>query len=275
MECFSRIGQVVIVVLNIIFLLLSVALIIAGLLAKFAREVLDPLISTAEKKLNDLINIQLSGLSDLSLDLTKVLTTLAIVLTVLGVVFAVISLLGCCGACCQMKAILLIYGVVLVIILIAEAVVVGLFFGSPETLKDPIKSDLKTGLVEYEGLKGKKLVSMGWNVAMLKFQCCGIDDYQDFKDSEAWNTTATALQIDMPLACCKTNVTNFTPACARMSSNENNRKQGCLDKIWNELANNKPLAYGIACGTLAFELILIIFTLKLFFENDNSVNPIG
>ncbi|KAL5019908.1 hypothetical protein ScPMuIL_002800 [Solemya velum] len=289
MGLLSGIGRLVIIVLNIIFVILSLGLLVSGLMARFATDTTDIFIAAAEDTINEqLDNTMGNSGQKVNLDLTDILIGVAIGLIVSGIVLGTIAMLGCCGACYRWKTILLIYAVILVIILIGEAVVVGLFLGSPDTIKDPMKASLKEGIAKYEGMDGRNLESIAWNIIMTQFKCCGAKNYKDFKDAPNWDSSpvftasgySSTANIDMPLVCCKMGwITQHKSVdCAREASvnDANNYKNvGCVDTIWDMIFGNKPIMYGAFAGALGFELLLIALTLLIFFENDDKIGAMG
>ena len=63
-------------------------------------------------------------------------------------------------------------------------------------LKESLKHYLITNTEENEELNAMNIL---WNVIMKTKQCCGVEDYKDFKNSMKTCDTTT----EIPIACCK------------------------------------------------------------------------
>ena len=116
-----------------------------------------------------------------------------------------ISFLGCCGACKQVKCLLGMYSLVLLLILLAE-VAVGVFVAVYSAkLKDILTPVLQASIRDnYMGDMGNKtLASIAWDAIMYNLECCGALNGTDFaQPSNVWTTRLPEGQL-APRACCK------------------------------------------------------------------------
>lgn len=274
-------GRLLLVLINLILLLVSLALIIFGFLVKYASDVFNAF----TKKALDKITASASGalgtasLDTSNLDLGELFGGVATVLIVIGFILLAISFFGCCGAICGIKIMLAAYSTVLIIIVIAQVVFVIILFRYPNVLKNAVKQPLKTLLKNFKGLNGTNVESLGWNFIMQEFDCCGVENSDDFKNSDtewfgksdpAWKT---------PLACCKTLPSTNDLDCAKASGNDpsvNNYDKGCVEAMWNKLmSQNKTYTYLGVGAILGFQVLLIIFALVVCCKkDDNKVEPI-
>ncbi|KAL5020298.1 hypothetical protein ScPMuIL_003190 [Solemya velum] len=270
----TSLGRVLIVVLNIIFLLIALALFTIGMIIKFGASIMQQYINEAKKQLQTSLSDTGYGDVAIDLDLTQVLNNLAIAFIVFGVVLTLICVCGCCGACYKIKWMLVVYGIIILIFLIGEAVAIGLLFGKPEVMTNPTKEALQQGIDdEYTGFNGTNIVSMGWNIVMIEYKCCGIENSSDFSSATNWlKDYGPGGTLTTPIACCKTlpsssmtdpNALN----CATNPTDElNNWKTGCLDTIWNKVLGNVAIVAGVFAGVMVFELVLILFSIAIFWD---------
>ncbi|KAK3587691.1 hypothetical protein CHS0354_042476, partial [Potamilus streckersoni] len=184
------------------------------------------------------------------------LMSLSIGMIVGGIVLVALTIFGCCGGCYKVKCMLFLYGIILLVLLVAQIIVIGLLYGKNDIIKQP----LKDGLKDYKGLSGTDLLSVGWNIVMIQFQCCGVDSYKDFNDGNGWKNikygTLGAFSLDSPIACCKTlppTSASDLNDCAKkipIDETKSNGNTGCFKVIWDMSLGNISLSVSIlvACG---------------------------
>lgn len=128
----------------------------------------------------------------------------ALVFIVVGAAAFVISLIGCCGAMRNSQGLLFVYIVLLLVLIGGEVVgaVLALIYRGEvqetlnESMEAQIKNDYDTGTAPFDA----------WNYLQVKLECCGANNYTDFKDSYWWNNTRTitnGTQEYVPMQCCK------------------------------------------------------------------------
>lgn len=68
--------------------------------------------------------------------------------------------------------------------------------------KDETKSFLETTIKDYRsGGKDADAVSLMWNQLQARFECCGVNSYNDFDRAEIWKANRTTRVV--PESCCK------------------------------------------------------------------------
>lgn len=259
--------RVIIVAINILFLLIGLALFAAGLFARFGSSIIDGYVSGIITSLESSIND--SGFTSIDINslfsITDILYGVAVGLICFGLFLLIITILGICGGCCNVRVMLIIYVIICGTLLIGQIVVIGILYGSPNTFHDPAKASLKSTIQsDFQGLNGTNLVSIAWNIVNQQFKCCGANDYSDFTGASQWHVDYTSAPctctLVTPLSCCKTlpSSTDFTCSSAPTDTN-NYRNTGCYDTIWGSTLGNVPLVAGTLAGIAVFQLILIIF----------------
>ncbi|XP_060607713.1 tetraspanin-18-like [Ruditapes philippinarum] len=267
---FSTVAKVFLVVVNIIFLVIGLVLLALGLFIRFGSSIINGYVDSAKKSLEASVSsVSTFGTIDLSsFDVTEILRNLAIGLIVAGLLLSILTFLGCCGSCCNIKFMLLAYIITCCGLLVGQVIFIGILYGSPDTIHDPVKKPLKSSIKsDYAGLNGTDIVSIGWNVVMIQVGCCGVDDYSDFTGATKWVIDYTALSpsvtLKTPLACCKTLPTSDDLSCAGTATTEsiNYLNTGCYDKIWDDTLGNMSLVLGALAGLCVIQLLLVVFAL--------------
>ncbi|XP_053372516.1 tetraspanin-9-like [Mercenaria mercenaria] len=269
-------GRIVLVVLNIIFILVSLALIIGGFILRFAHEWIRPTIKTVLDSISSAADkIYSTNIDTDKFELGSVVSDIATVMIVLGLVLLGLSFVGCCGACCNFSTIMLVYAIILIVILLAQVIVIIIAFAFPNEIKKRIRPVMKDSLDEYQGLKGSTVNSLAWNWAMQEFQCCGPDMYTDFNGKGSWKSAAgDGVDVITPTACCKTlpsdtaGVANCagdnTKQIANITSMSNYDKS-CIDAVWTRVVEDQTSYYYTVVGfCLLAQIVLIIFACLVY-----------
>ncbi|XP_045209623.2 CD63 antigen-like [Mercenaria mercenaria] len=276
-------GRIVLVVINIVFIIVSLTLIVAGFVIRFAHEWLKPSLDTVLNKIESTVKTAYgdASFSTDKFEFGSLVSTLCYIMIAAGVVLLAISFLGCCGACCSFTTIMLVYSIILIVILLAQVAVIILVFAKPVVIKDQMKSTLKDTMKDYDGIKGTSVSALGWNWVQQEFDCCGASNYMDFeqKGSPYKNTAVndnaamggTDGNVGAPVACCKTlpssdgERTTCAGNGAAPSETNSNLNKGCVDKVWTRVVEDNTLYFAIVVGVcFAIQIVLIIFACLVF-----------
>jgi len=129
----------------------------------------------------------------------------ALVFIVVGAAAFVIALIGCCGAIRNSQGLLFVYIALLCVLIAGElvgAVLALIYRGEVEkTLLESMEAQVKN---DYH--PGEEGPFDAWNYLQVKLECCGANNYTDFKNSYWWNNTRTiknGTQEYVPMQCCK------------------------------------------------------------------------
>lgn len=280
MGVLSCVARVCLVVINIIFLLIGLAIAAVGFVLRFGKTIWEPVLRqgiSALKKVGDDTQI-LQNLDTDNLDLGQLISGLAIGLIVGGLVLCVLSLLGCCGACYKFNVVLSVYIIVIAVFIIGEAVAIGILYGKPEIPKNQLK---KNSLNDYKGLGSVEVLSLGWNIIMMTFDCCGVENYEDFSLTTGWDRTLNGQlsgtqELLTPIACCKSLPTSpnaYSCAQSPFNASKNNGEMGCYDKIWSLSFGNTAIVIPvlIVCGLI--QIAFIIFAVIIIKFGKDSISP--
>lgn len=273
-------GRLLLILINIVFLLVGLALTVVGFILRFGRTLYDPFLVIAKQKLkNALASTSIESYDVDSVDIGEILEGMAIGLIVGGIFLVCISFFGCCGACCKSEILLWLYAIVLIVIFVAEAVAIGLLYGKPDLVKDNAKKSVK----DFKGLGSSEVISVAWNILMIEFKCCGVNDYTDFTElATNWDRNPNSLgPFTTPVACCKTLPSGTSPSafdCAKGSppdSTDNNAYNGCYDSIWKVSFGNTAIAVPVLVGCGIIQLLFIVLAIYIVKqEQGNKVSPI-
>ncbi|XP_053408370.1 tetraspanin-16-like isoform X2 [Mercenaria mercenaria] len=281
MGCISTLARVFLVVVNIFFLVIGLVFFSLGLFVRFKSAVINDYVDGVKESLETSASSSGFGKVDLSsFDLTDLLFGVALGLIFFGLFLIIVTVLGCCGGCCKIKFMLILYVVVCGVLLIGQIIVIGILYGSPNTFHDPAKDKLKDQIKsDYAGLNGTDIVSIGWNVVMQQVDCCGVDSYKDFTGATNWivNYASYGYTLKTPLACCMTLPTSQDFTCASTTgatATNNYLETGCYDKIWEDTLGNTAIMVGSLVGVAVFQLALLVFGVILILEvRKNKTSP--
>lgn len=279
MGCFDGLARLLLVVLNIVFMLAGLAIFVVGFILRYGKTIYEPFLETGITQLEKVTKD--TGLAVLSVDdinLGEVMTGLATGLIIGGLALFALSFVGCCGACCKVSFMLWLYAIVMVVFFVGEMVAIGLLYGKPSLVTDQLKNSLS----DYKGITSAEVYSLAWNIIMIQFKCCGVDNYHDFALSTSWNNT---LQINgkpvalvTPVACCKMLPSGKDQAefrCAtKYDVTKNNGMTGCYKTLWDLSMANSSLVVPILVVLAIFQIAFVIFAISVARTEDKSVGPI-
>ncbi|PNF28572.1 hypothetical protein B7P43_G12773 [Cryptotermes secundus] len=187
-------------------------------------------------------------------------------LIVVGVLTFIISFLGCCGALRESKCFLATYGVILILILILEITAGSLAGLYTKQAEENTRTLLKSSIKEYYAAEEKDAITLMWDYTMAHSKCCGVNSYEDFKESKKWTEGNKKV---IPEACCilEGDVSKFQPKysnCTKSPSDENSYwKTGCFNTVVGMVIDTKVTIIGIAVGLAVFKLVLSIVSFCL------------
>ncbi|EDW69135.1 tetraspanin-18 [Drosophila virilis] len=204
----------------------------------------------------------------------QVIEQMAYALLVIGAVMFFMSLLGYLGAMRESRCLLSTYGTFLILLLVAELVAGGLAVFYKEKVRSESKKFLQTTITSYTLGENMDATSLMWNQLMGNFGCCGINDYHDFDESEAWKNTKGNRTI--PEACCVLkDMAQMVPRdedCTTNPSDANSYyKNGCYGVFTEWLIRQRELIIGvIVAGIVHLILVILAFALcKAFAKYDD------
>jgi tetraspanin-18 len=183
-----------------------------------------------------------------------------------GVLTFIISFLGCCGACRESKWFLASYGLFIIIILLLEITLGILAAVYTKEAEENTQTFLKSSIKQYYAAEQKDAVTLMWDYTMAHSKCCGVNSYEDFKESKKWTEGNKKV---IPEACCilEGDVSKLQPKysnCTKSPSDTNSYwKKGCYNTIVERIQDSKVVAIGIIVGLGLFKLLLITIAFYL------------
>ncbi|KAF5397349.1 Tetraspanin [Paragonimus heterotremus] len=109
-------------------------------------------------------------------ELQKVWQAAPIAIIVLGAVILLVSFLGCCGAIKENVCMLYMYGVFLIILLIAELIAAVMAVVYKDKIDDEIEKILRDALKDYN----KEEIRESIDLIQKTFECCGAKGREDY-----------------------------------------------------------------------------------------------
>jgi len=182
-----------------------------------------------------------------------------IFIIVIGAIVFVVCFFGCAGAINNNYCMVVTYGVLLLILLLAE--VAGIITGF--VLKDKIQSSVNDAMEQYQrDYDGKNvtIATQTWDNLQKSFVCCGTTGYK------SWNNSAMMRNNnEVPDSCCK----NITVGCGKEPGalNPGNDKifnsEGCVVKLTSKFKEYLIAVGAVAAAIAILEVIGIIFAFCL------------
>lgn len=190
-------------------------------------------------------------------------TPLTTILIIVAFLTMMTSCCGILGAGCKIKCAVKTY---IFLVTAISSVAFWIFFVSGVyniyTQNEKTKHYLEKTINSNYG-KENDFITYFWNYIMVTYECCGVNDYKDFANSN-WQKTSGRLH---PLECCKlANKTSLVPVTKDCSLNVSPDSQdfiykGCFDVLSKSFAANrgKMMCYAILLGVSYSLLILFAY----------------
>ncbi|KAJ8308211.1 hypothetical protein KUTeg_013085 [Tegillarca granosa] len=205
LSCGATFAQIFLVIVNTIFTLLGLALLVVGCLLKFNA---DFITSKASDLLTEI------RLDELNVDLSSVLNSIALIFIIAGAFILLVGFLGCAGACCKFRPLLVIYAIIVLLLFILQVAAVAVTLTMRSSVDKVLKTALNDTLVKkYKGDNSTETLSIAFN--NMFFKCCGVDDYMDVKLATNWirnyTVNGNSYTLETPIHCCKDLGNEFPP----------------------------------------------------------------
>lgn len=192
------------------------------------------------------------------------------IIVVGGIVFLV-SFFGCAGAINNNYCMVITYGLLLILLLIAEVAGVITGFVLKDKIRDKVLEEMQDTMKNYNEATPNPDTD-AWNKTQTDFECCGIDGYLSWVNG----SKAIVDSQSVPDSCC-TNA-HKGPGCGygRIYSGDAKERfydEGCYDKLKDHL-KYYLIALGAVAASVAFiELIgiLMAFCLASHLRKDYRV----
>ncbi|BFZ13658.1 hypothetical protein BsWGS_16697 [Bradybaena similaris] len=261
-------SKIVMVTVNVIFLMFGIAALVVGIVFKVAwTDVREAFINVADE-----VDFDLQSAGDI----------LGYSGIIIGSFIIVVSLLGCIGACCEVKLLLGVYSTIVLLLVVAEVVLVALVATHAIETKDIINKAMNTSLSGHYYENSTNDLSRAYSALFSKLECCGISNYtinfpyDGTKDenkgffADKNSRTGAGVKEVIPITCCKG--FNYKNTLTKESFTADVKKclqdqtpssdfaytEGCLDKVIDKVKDNKGILIGVGVAILVLEIIMVI-----------------
>jgi len=133
---------------------------------------------------------------------------------------------------------------------------------------DQIRTFLKRSLsTSYTARSSRNMETMTWDLVMSNMECCGVNNYTDFRDATKFVDAARKEGVGrtVPESCCILQGEHalLQPAdegCVSGPSTTNSYLfKGCYNKLMFHLSENLNLIFGCMLGVGATQFLAIVF----------------
>lgn len=238
-------------ILKVLMIVFNSAIFLAGL----TTVVIGVLV---EMKRNHILQV-LGHIKNVSPEIAH-LSNAGYLLIAVGAVLTFMGFLGCCGACCDNKCMLMTFFIIILILFVVEvvsAIYILLYQSKVKETLEKISEEFAKKIKEDYG--SKDVFTKTWNETMTLLTCCGFNNYTDFTGSAYVNRTSL-----YPQFCCSPERSLQCNEGTAASQNV----QGCLDAVVNLVKSNSALLGAVAICVAAIEVAAMIVSLILYNSND-------
>ncbi|XP_022530364.2 tetraspanin-1 isoform X1 [Astyanax mexicanus] len=176
-------------------------------------------------------------------------------LIAVGIILAFMGFLGCCGALCDNKCMLMTFFITVLIVFLAEvagAVLILLFQPMAEKLLTGIRGKVAKSIQSSYG--ENEVFTTAWNETMNLMQCCGYNNYTDFTNSPFMKQTT-----QYPNNCCH----QKDAQCTKTAAIKENTP-GCFSAVVKLVEENSVLMAGVAICIAAIEVCAMTVSVLLY-----------
>lgn len=196
------------------------------------------------------------------------------ILLVTGAILFIVGFFGCCGAFKESTCMLVAFFWFVLIILVAEISAAAWAYVNSDVLKELLRENVKHTVKEEYGVVASRTIA--FDAIQKGLNCCGADNYLDWKNSKFGNPedekglidfriSASLVTFKIPASCCKDSDSGCgdqnTGFIAPILSNMNS--EGCIDKLIKIVEKYKTpvIVVGFIIGIM--EVLGLIFSLIL------------
>jgi len=150
------------------------------------------------------------------------------VLAAIGALLLLTGFLGCCGAWCENTCLLSLFFSIILILFIAELACGIAVLVKKDDVKNEVFKGVTQQIQKYNDPDFDADAKKSIDEMQTKYKCCGCHNATDYKGT-------------IPASC-------------------NGVKEGCCNKLWDDLMSNIGIVGGVAIGILVIELLAMIFS---------------
>ncbi|XP_053332412.1 tetraspanin-1-like [Clarias gariepinus] len=176
-------------------------------------------------------------------------------LIAIGAILTIMGFLGCCGACCELKCMLMTFFIIILIMFVMEvvaAILLLLYEPKAQKVLDNLREKVAQSIKKNYGKND--IFTNAWNETMSLIKCCGYNNYTDFTDSQYVNDTQR-----YPKFCC-----SGTNDQCKSDQAKSKPVIGCFDAVVEWIKKKSALIGGVAICVVAIEVAAMIVSLVLY-----------
>ncbi|XP_069115712.1 CD63 antigen-like [Argopecten irradians] len=267
----SGCGQIILVIINLIFALVGILLLTVGSIVKWGGNIMDDVLSdwySNFRKALEEAGVDNSSIENFNIE--EFMQDAAIAFIVVGIFFFLLGIIGCIGACCKVRCLLIVYSIIVVLVILVELTFVILLFTIRDDIDKWLKKPLEEAIAdEYTGTNGTDAVTLGLNFIMSEFECCGVENFTEFNETATKWQKIVPNQV-IPLICCR-NATGDNFECLTSPNPGNSYSdKGCFSAIEDWVNDNANILIGSGAGVAAVEILLVLFACVVCARNKSS-----
>lgn len=275
--CVKQVAILLLVLVNFVFAAAGLLMLAFGVIAIVRAETL--------VEIFDYFPRLTEHASRAGFDLPSTAQNSAVFMIVLGGIVGGVGVLGCVGACYNVKWMLSVYIVILVVVLLAQIALIIFAALFPTTLQAKIQPAMNKTLSKYHDdgfvntttyVMPTSEIELAWASMQFALGCCGAYGYEDYA-----HTNLTSSQ-KVPVSCCTltsgpgsipTEISDFTDLRACLSGDEKHiNSENCFDAVDDLLVKSARIAIGIAAAIIGIEVILILLAVWVGRSRDKSAS---
>jgi len=278
-------AKCLLVVFNVVFVVLGIGMLGAGMYAKFNKNNVAAKFPELETSDGNVIDIK------------KLISLAASALIIGGAFVALVGFFGCWGAYHEIASLLLIYSIILGILITVELAFIALAFLGRKKIKKELLEFLDESIKKnYTGKTGFKsdgefflsnnVMTLAWDFTQFKLQCCGVNGKNDYKGADNWDKKVQLksgeVNAVVPLSCCKLKDEKSFPditmgsfsnlnGCLASPTNDSAHALGCYEVVKNQLMQYARLSGVMGIAIAIMEIGGIIAALWLRKHSDGKM----
>lgn len=260
-------ARLALLVCNIILVLAGMGCLAGGIVLSLGQEAYgESLDWMRERVVTEAEKAGVTNLDASALDLKFVTGPVGSAFLAIGSIVLLLAVLGIVASCGRFKIVLYIYVALTSIFMIGTSIAVLVAYSDSSAFAKPVKKRMKETLADFTGIIGTDATTLGWNAVMLHFNCCGVDNYEDFSVSANWERKTTfGFKLITPVACCETTKIKDPPQCARRSKYETRTfyDRGCYEPLFRYVRTETGVILFVTYFLLFMEFICLFLSVTV------------
>ncbi|KAF5890469.1 tetraspanin-1-like, partial [Clarias magur] len=227
MSC-KAILKVLMVIFNSAIFLSGVGTVVIGVLVEINKKTVFGTLSNIKEIPPELLHLANAGY----------------LLIAIGTILTIMGFLGCCGACFELKCMLMTFFIIILIMFVVEvvaAILLLLYEPKAQKLLNELRKKVTESIEEKYGKND--IITKAWNETMSLMKCCGYNNYTDFTESQYVKSTSS-----YPQYCC-----SGTNEMCDLKKAQSKHVIGCFDAVVEWVKKNSALIGGVAICVVAIE----------------------